>query len=155
MRLEFFTLLVKKHGVNVPGLYELFFDAYMQSDYGFNGMDINTLNVILQSKTAEDRKKTEEAIKDLPEVLTVYRGGNTQSTDYKKAYSWSLDINTANFFAAKQGNGPGYIAKAKIRKIDIIEAFRGADGRGEEEIIVAPSSLHIFEIIKLQGKEFL
>lgn len=155
MRLEFFTLLVKKHGTSAPDLYKQFFDAYLLSDYGFRDMDKDTLNAILQNKTAEDRKRTAEVIKDLPKFITVYREGNSKSVPYQEAYSWSLDINVANFFAARRGNGPGYIAKAHVLKDDIIEAFLGDNSRGEEEIIVDPRNVSVIEVIHLHGTELL
>lgn len=155
MRLDFFTLLVQKFGAGVKDLYRQFFDAYCSSDYGFRDMDIGTLNVILQSKTEADRKRTAQAIADLPDEVVVYRGGNSKSTDYSRAYSWSTNINTANFFAARLGNGPGYIVKAIIRKSDIIEAFLGDCGNGEDEIIVDPTDLRDLEVTTLPGFDFL
>lgn len=156
MRLEFFDLLVKKHGSQVPGLYKMFFDAYQRSDYGFKALDKDTLKVILESKTEEDRKRTQEVIKDLPEIITVYRGGNTESTAFKEAYSWTMDINIANFFAARRGYGPGYIAKAKICRDEIIEAFLDAErSNGEKEIIIAPEKVYCIENISLPGTELL
>lgn len=156
MRLEFFNLLVKKHGSKVPGLYKMFFDAYQRSDYGFKALDKDTLKVILESKTEEEHKLTREAIKDLPQIITVYRGGNTESTACKKAYSWTMDINIANFFAARRGYGPGYITRASVYRDDIIEAFLDAKrGNGEKEIIVAPEKLYCMESCPLLGKELL
>ena len=155
MRLEFFSMLVEKKGTNIPNLYKQFFDAYTSSDYGFRGMDQDVLRAILETKTEDDKKRTAEQIKSLPQTVVVYRGGNTKSADAENGWSWTLDINTANFFASRRGNGPGYIAKAKVRKNDIVEAFLGARSAGESEIIVDSKNVHIFEVIPLHGLEYL
>lgn len=154
MRLEYFTMLLKKYGV-FPGLYELFFDSYTQSDYGFHGLDNQTLQTILASKTQEDNRKTEAAIKELPEVITIYRGGNSASTPWKEAYSWTLDINVANFFAARRGKETGYIAEATVPKTAIIEAFFDDDGRHEQEIIVHPDNITFVCETPVHGLDFL
>lgn len=153
MRLEFFTLLLNKHGADYPGLYKQFFATYKMADYGFNGMDKTTLLTILKSKTEEDRRRIEATIKDLPTELIIYRGGNSASTPYKEAWSWTLDINVANFFAARRGTDTGYIVKAKIHKRDIVDAF--LDEGSEQEIIVNPKDLHIIEVIPVHGISFL
>ena len=153
MRLEFFAMLIEKHGNNVDNLYRLFFDAYTESDYGFKGLDPQTLNIILHSKTEEDRKRTAVKIKDLPDVVTIYRGGNTESTPYREAYSWTLNINVANFFASRRGRGPGYIVEAQVNKNEIIDAF--LDDRSEEEIIVDPKTVKVLREIPIQGLDFV
>ena len=153
MKLEYFTMLVEKHGATLPNLYRLFFDMYTESDYGFNGLDTHTLETILNSKTESDKARTATAVKNLPETITVYRGGNTESADYAEAWSWTLDINTANFFASRRGRGPGYIVEAQVNNADIIDAF--LDNRDEQEIIVAPADVRFVREIPIHGLDFL
>lgn len=153
MKLEYFTKLLKKRNGDATGLYKLFFDIYNEADYGFRDMDRATLQSILRSKTDEDHLRTKKVIRDLPDTITVYRGGNTLSAPYKESYSWTLDINVANFFASKCGEGPGYLVKGKIQKSDIIDAF--LEDRFEQEIIVAPANVHIYEIIPIYGVDRL
>ncbi len=86
-------------------------------------------------------------------MLKVYRGGNSASTPCEKAYSWSLDINVANFFACRHGFDEGYIVKGEVAKEDVIEAF--LDDRGEEEIVVAPEHVKILDRIPIKGAEFI
>lgn len=156
MRLEFFAMLCHSGKASaVTDLYRQFMDAYVISDYGFRDMDEAALQTIFQSKTEEDRAETQKALADLPETLVIYRGGNSKSQDYRKAYSWTLDVNTANFFASRRGTGEGYIAKAKVRKCDVIDAFLEERGNGEQEIIVDPKTLHIVEVIPVRGLAFL
>lgn len=153
MRMEYFNLLVDKKGPDIPGLYNLFFEYYVESDYGFGNIAPATLSAVLNSKTAKDRAKTVEQLKDLPEKLTIYRGGNTASTPYSEAYSWSLDINVANFFACRQGTGEGYIAEAEVDKKDIFEAF--LNNRGEQEICVHPKDITVVQAFPIQGLGFV
>lgn len=152
MRLEYFKFLVDKKGNSVPKLYQLFMSYYTESDYGFGKIDAATLNFILKSKTPNDQHKTDNSLKDLPDVITIYRGGNTASTPYEKAYSWTLDINTANFFAIRRGSGPAYIVKGEVKKSDIIEYLGDRD---EKEILVYPSKVKILEVMDLKGLDFL
>lgn len=153
MKLEYFTKLLKKRNGDATGLYKLFFDIYNEADYGFRDMDKATLQCILESKTEEDKLRTANAIRDLPETVTIYRGGNTMSAPYKESYSWTLDINVANFFACKCGEGPGYLVKGKIQKSDIIDAF--LEDRFEQEFIVAPENVHVYEFIPVYGADRL
>ena len=104
MRMEYFNLLVEKKGTDLPGLYKLFFTNYGESDYGFGSIAPDTIKAVLDSKTAEDKEETGLKIADLPDTVKIYRGGNSASTPWEKAFSWTLDVNTANFFACRRGN---------------------------------------------------
>lgn len=149
MKLEYFTLLIEKKGADVPNLYSLFFEVYTNSDYGFSGMDKNTLTAILSSKTEADKERTAAILQKLPDTVTIYRGGNSASTDYSNAYSWTLDINVANFFASRRGMDTGYIIEAQVNKADIIDAF--LDDRDEQEIIVDPCHLKTVSELPVHG----
>lgn len=153
MKLEYFAKLVQKKGPDIPNLYSLFFDIYTDSDYGFSGMDTEILQTIFNSKTTADAERTASILKNLPDTITIYRGGNTASVDYHQAYSWTLDVNVANFFACRRGKGTGYIAEAEVNKEDIIEAF--LDERREQEIIVDPTAIRITRETVIQGMELL
>ena len=151
MRIDYFKLLVEKKGA-IPNLYSLFIDFYSDSDYGFSNIHKPTLDVIIKSKTPNEKRSTTMKLKKFPDTLTVYRGGNSASTDYTQAYSWTLDINTANFFAIRRGKGPAYIVKGEVSKKDVIEYI---DGRNEEEIFVDPSKVNVIETINLKGLDYL
>lgn len=153
MRMDYFKLLIEKKGSDLPGLYELFFSTYLQSDYGFKNIDVSTLEAIIGSKIAEDIEKTKEKLKDFPDVLKIYRGGNTASTPADEAYSWSLDINVANFFASRLGIGEGYIVEAEVAKQDIIDVF--LDDLDEQEVVVRPSDVKILSKIPVRGVDFI
>lgn len=150
MRLEYFELLIDDFGSQIPDLYNLFFSNYRSVDYGFNHIDPTTLEIILSSKTAVDVQKTEEALRNLPEKVKIYRGGNSESTPFNEAYSWTLDINIANFFACRFGSDTGYIVEGEISKEDIIEAF--LNDTDEQEIFVNPQKVKILSEIEIQGQ---
>ncbi len=86
MKLEYFQYLIEKKE-RVEGIYELFFDIYKLTDFGFSRLNEKVILQIIKEKTRDDQDKTEEKIKDLPHVVKVYRGGNSASTPYDKAYS--------------------------------------------------------------------
>lgn len=152
MRLEYFKMLVEKKGTSVPNFYKLFIEFYTSSDYGFSSADKNTLQAILRTKTTNEKRRTTMKLKKYPDTLTVYRGGNSASTPCEKAYSWTLDLNTANFFAIRRGCGPAYITKGEVSKKDVIEFI---NDRGEQEIIVDPAKVNIVDVTELKGLDYL
>ena len=114
------------------------------TDYGFNNIDDETFQIVVNSKTAKDRAKTRRKLQKLPDVVTIYRGGNTLSTSYQNARSWTLDVGVAIFFARRRGESSGYIVKAEVDKADIIEVFST-----EKEVIVDPKNVRSAEVMDL------
>ena len=153
MRMEYFEKLLEKKGTDIPGLYQLFFSFYRNSDYGFGSLNPDTLSTVLKTKTDKDKARTAREIRALPNRVKIFRGGNTASTPYESAYSWSLDINAANFFACRRGKGPGYLVEAEIDKKDIIEAYLKEGS--EQEIIVAPEHVRVLHKHEIKGLNFL
>ena len=149
LRMGYFQRLVEKKGTLDGKLYSIFFDAYITSDYGFRSISTEMFETIIASKPEDAKEKTKRQVEALPDLVTVYRGGNTNSTPFEQAWSWSPDINTANFFAARRGNGPGYVAKGVVRKEAIIEAF--LDDTSEPELIIRPGDVEIQEVSVLKG----
>lgn len=152
MRLDYFKLLVDKKGATLPNLYELFIDFYMQSDYGFTNIDKPTLDAIIKSKSPAEKRSTTMKLKAFPDTITVYRGGNSASTPYEDAYSWTTDMSTANFFAIRRGSGPAYIVKGEVEKQDVLEYI---DDRNESEILVDPSKVNVVEVLNIKGLDYL
>lgn len=153
LRMGYFQRLVEKRGTLGGKLYSTFFDVYLTSDYGFRSIPTELIESIIASKPEEAKTKTQKQIEALPDPVTIYRGGNTSSTPYEQAWSWSPDINTAHFFAARHGNGPGYVVKGTVRKEDILEAF--LDDTSEPELIVRPKDVKIQEVTTLRGLDEL
>lgn len=153
-RSEYFNMLLAKYpdgGMVIPNLFRLFFDAYTESDFGCHKIKESVLQKIIEARQPEDEAERSEALRDYPDIITVYRGGsNDVSTPPDQAYSWTTDINVANFFAARLGYGRGHIVKGTVAKNRIV--FCGF-GRGEKEVFVAPRDVTINETIELKGME--
>ena len=144
MRFDYLALLANK---GIPDLYELYFYVYTITDYGFNNIDDETFQIVVNSKTAKDWAKTRRKLKKLPDVVTIFRGENNLSTPYNKAHSWSLDICVATFFARRAGVTSGHIVVAEIDKEDIIEVVSVA--QGEKEVIVDPTKVRFIKEMDL------
>ncbi len=74
---------------------------------------------------------------ELDDPLTVYRGVTAYNADRVRALSWTLDRQTAEWFARRFGED-GTVYKAKIAKEHIYALF---NGRNESEVIVDPEYL--------------
>lgn len=116
--------------------YELFKDVYFSVDYGFNIFSIEDYKKLLKLKKDFQIELTNNAIKNLPDILTIYRGEGSNSTDYSKSVSWTLDINIAYFFAVKNSTDNARILTAEINKKDIFEY-----SKRENEILVLPENV--------------
>lgn len=68
---------------------------------------------------------------------------NNLSTPLSKAYSWTLDINIAKFFADRLETGTGKIIKGIINLNDVI-AYKD---NSEKEIICMSDKVKIVELI--------
>jgi len=89
-------------------------------------------------KSEEQKAETATALAGYPDEITIYRGEAEGSTPYQRAFSWSLDINTAFFFACRHGDrNHARIIQAKARKTDIMAAFLDSP---EREVIVLPGA---------------
>ena len=119
-----------------PDLYDLFLRLYTITDYraGVYGTDL--LQKLASGRSDEQIDRMNSVLADYPEELPIYRGEAESSTDYRQAFSWSLDINTAFFFACRHGDqNHARIIRARIHKKDIIAL--NLDSR-EKEIIAVP-----------------
>ena len=133
--------LLNKMLINEPAsgeLYEAFFDCYTFGDCGAKQLSPNVMQKLLQCKTQEQKRATLDSLKPFPEMITVYRGEGSQSTPYTDAYSWTVDINKAYFFASWKGGEKARIITAQVKKEDIIEYLTD---RNESEIVVLPENV--------------
>lgn len=132
-----------------PELYSLFIDYYTATDYGAGAYEPPLLQKVFSGKSEVQKAETATALADYPEVVTIYRGEAEGSTPYHQAFSWSLDINTAFFFACRHGDRDhARIIQAKVRKADIMAAFLD---NGEKEVIVLPGMSFEVSIEELIG----
>lgn len=78
-----------------------------------------------------------ERLDSLEDTVTVYRGVHSAKSDGVHAMSWTLDKDTAAWFASRYGR-QGKVFEAKIEKKHICALFLG---RNESEVIVDPKYL--------------
>lgn len=149
MRLEYIEKLAAKEP-SLPGLYALFISIYKSVSYGFSTLTPETVEKILATKSPEEHATTARALEPLPEIMTVYRGGGSESTDYRHAYSWTLDPKVAMFFLSRFGDSAAYLAEGTVRKEHIFETITL---HGELEVLLWPDSVHVKEVVALPGME--
>src|SRR5699024_2936898 len=102
-----------------PELFDLFQMLYTVTDYNAGEYGAGLLQKLAAGRSNEQIQKINHALADYPEELIVYRGEAEGSTNYRQAISWSLDINTAFFFACRHGDqNHARIIRARIRKRD-------------------------------------
>lgn len=119
-----------------PELFDLFQMLYTVTDYNAGEYGTDLLQKLAFCRSDAQNQKIHNALADYPEELIVYRGEAEGSTNYRKAISWSLDINTAFFFACRHGDqNHARIIRARIHKQDVIAV--NLDSR-EKEIIAVP-----------------
>ena len=129
--------ILKREDVSAA-LYQFFIDFYSHEDYGTSSLEPEILEKVWLSKDKEQKEKTAQALAGYDDVLQVYRGEADRSTPYNEAFSWTLDLNTAYFFASRYGDAGFRILTAKVNKEDIIEYITQGS---EEEILVHPNKV--------------
>lgn len=101
----------------------IFKSIYSSMEYGFNDIPRELLINMFKSDTTFNREK-------FSDVVTIYRGEGSLSTPYMKAYSWTVDVNVAEFFA-NRFNESGTIYKGYVYKEKILNYIER-----EQEVIV-------------------
>ena len=86
----------------------------------------------------------------LDDVVTVYRGVTSYNAKNVKALSWTLNRDTAEWFAHRFDEH-GTVYEAQILKEHICAVFLG---RNEAEVIVDPKYLQGITPIQEQSEEF-
>ena len=118
-------------------LYSAFMDFYVVTDFGFNSISTETINKLINSKSEKLKSETAEKLSALPDKIIVYRGQADKSTNYKEAYSWSIDPTVATFFSLRFIERKGKIVTGVIDKKDIIEYFDNS----EQEVLILPNKI--------------
>lgn len=88
-----------------------------------------------------------ERLQELDDIVTVYRGVTEYNADRVKALSWTLDQETAEWFAHRF-NEDGTVYEAQISREHILAFF---DVRNESEVIVDPK--YLMNIVEAQEME--
>lgn len=135
-----------------PELYQLFKYVYQTNTCFTSNVPEDFGEMLLKSKTEEQRKQTAERLKNLPKnddgQIIIYRGAANKSTPPEKALSWTPDINTAYFFASRMGEEP-VVLKGTVEEGNIIEYFDEETTSAEVEIIVVPGSVCVEQTLDL------
>lgn len=134
-----------------PELYDLFLMLYTITDYSAGVYDADLLRKLASGRSSEQIHKINDALSAYPKELTIYRGEAEGSTDYRKSISWSLDINTAFFFACRQGDqNHARVIRAKIHKKDVFAL--NLDSR-EKEVLAIPGTPYDITTEQLIGPD--
>ena len=116
-------------------LYDIFVSMYIRAEYGFDIIPEDMLKKIFKSRFLSSELK--ERLQDLKNsefyklnpngTIKIYRGEGSESR--KDGYSWTLNPETAKFFANRFNKG-----KIKSKDIDPKEIIDFLDDKGESEI---------------------
>lgn len=148
VRFNVFYEAFKLNCIPEEHLYKLFISSYTTTDFITCNMDNNDLDYIIKHRSIENKEKTLNKLKDMPDTITIYRGEGTNSRDHSESISWTLDINVANFFAARSMVKGAKILIGKADKKDIIDYITE---KNEKEILINPSNVTIVDTIKLKS----
>lgn len=126
--------------------------AWMRSENPNMDPNVSQSKLIALFKKADPRylMDSEEQLQlaELSDPVTVYRGVTSVNRRRVHAMSWTLNPETAKWFAHRFGEN-GIVYEAKIQKAHILALF---NGRNESEIVVDPSFLMNIEEVQEQSK---
>lgn len=126
-------------------------DAWIRTEAPNNDPNLSKRDLLSLFKATNPALLMDEEdyqqFKDLDDVVTVYRGVTSMNAKNVKALSWTLDRDTAEWFAHRFGEN-GSVYEAQIQKQHIYAFF---SGRNESEVIVDPK--HLKEITQVQTME--
>ena len=88
-----------------------------------------------------------EQLSELDAVVTVYRGTHSDKPNSERALSWTLNLDTAQWFANRYGKD-GKLYEAKIEKEHIHALFLR---REESEVILDPK--YLTEVVQVPKME--
>lgn len=107
-------------------IFECFKAAYVSLDYS-NGL----WNKDIVRGIIEEQKVKNKQAKEIDDnIIEIYRGAGTESTDITEAISWTTSKKVARSFADKGDNGVIYTAEVKETDVVPIEET------GEDEVLV-------------------
>jgi len=116
-------------------------DAWIRSENPNSDPNLSTAKLLTMFRAADtailmdDKERAELA--GLDDTVTIYRGLTSHNAKNIKAMSWTLNYDTASWFAHRFDED-GTVYEASIDKSNILALF---NGRNESEIIVDPKHL--------------
>ena len=133
-------------------LGKILVSAWMRSEKPNMDPNVSQSKLIALFKKADPRylMDSEEQLQlaELSDPVTVYRGVTSVNRNRVHAMSWTLNPETAKWFAHRFGEN-GTVYEAKIQKAHILALF---NGRNESEIVVDPSFLMNIEEVQEQSE---
>lgn len=113
----------------------IFKRIYSSSEYGFNNLDKDFVKEIFKNNIIDKNLFNDE-------IITIYRGEAGKSTPCTKAYSWTTDLEVAEWFS-NRFDGDGIIYRGKVNINDILDYF----DNNESEVLVLPENVFNVERI--------
>ena len=132
--------------------YEIFLDVYSDLENNFDWFHDAMVKFMLKLRPEPMRKKIAK-FADTDGFITVYRGKGTKSKSCKKALSWTLDRNKAEWFARRfqfSSDDKCYIYTGKVH-IDSVVAYN--NDRKEKELVCVRGSVAVMKTEKIILKE--
>lgn len=96
-----------------------------------------------QSDLSRLNKDELETLHSLPEKIIVYRGTTSKNSKDLMAFSWTLSLKSAEWFAKRFDDREQKIFQAEIPKSEVLAYFSH-----EEEIVVNPYKLEGIHLIQ-------
>lgn len=125
------------------GIYEAtLLDAYISNDCNNHGFSLNLLEDLFRMA---DKEKLRACGDELPEGewFTIYRGvAGPRHTRRVRAFSWTLDLEKARWFAARLYLADPAVYMARVRRGEVLAYY---DQRQEKEVICRPRSCKLLE----------
>lgn len=126
-------------------------DAWIRSEQPNHDPNLSQSKLLAMFRAADPKilmdAEEQEKLEALGDTVTVYRGVHSAKSNGVKAMSWTLDQETAAWFAGRYGR-QGCVYEAKIEKAHICALFLG---RNESEVILNPK--YLTDITQVQTME--
>ncbi len=142
-----FLKFAKPH-LSTTDFSELLNSAWILSEYANSDAGVSKSELVSMFKGTDPEAlmddEEREQLASLDDPVTVYRGVTTYNAKNIKALSWTLERNTAEWFAHRFGED-GTVYEAQIAKAHILALF---NGRNESEIVLNPKYLQSIQQVQ-------
>lgn len=123
--------------------FTLFTEIYSSMEYGFEKISKILLQKLIKYKQPIEITPNEQG------YIIVYRGESSKSTPYSKSLSWTLNLDTAKFFA-NRWRVLGATGKVYEGKVHVDNVIAYINGRKEKEVVVMRGSVKNVKQIKIE-----
>ena len=127
-----------------PELSKILANAWMRSENPNMDPNVSQQKLISLFRMADPKSLMDEEeltrLAGLDDPVTIYRGVTSYNADHVRAMSWTLNIETAEWFSHRF-NEDGAVYEAQIAKEHILALF---NGRNESEVVVEP--IHLMNV---------